>query len=125
MQRQAIKKMMSLVTAEDKSKVLRAFKIAETLAPESDKRNVHLLREKIEKDHPALQVMRRGVKSLNPVCRDRFIQNSIVSDLLRGQAKRNRLAEKTGMMAPLTILVSPSMRSGRGTTGDDASDRSV
>lgn len=109
-QGQAIRRMMSLAAAKDKRSVLRAFKIAEMLAPDADKRNVRLLREKIERDHPAVGVVRRGLEHTNPLCRDTFIRNFIIHDLLRGQAKRNRLMEKTGMQAPLTILVSPSMR---------------
>ena len=54
--------------------------------------------------------MRRAIGRLNPVCRDRFIENVIVNDLLRGQTRRNKLVEKTGMLAPVTILVSPTMR---------------
>ena len=109
-QRRAIKRMMSLATAEDKTKILRAFRIAEMLAPEDDKQTVRYVRERIESDHPALQIMRRGMRQVNPVCRDAFIRDFIVHDVLRGQAKRNRLVSKTGMQAPLTILVSPTMR---------------
>jgi MoaA/NifB/PqqE/SkfB family radical SAM enzyme len=109
-QRRAVKKMVSLVADEDKTKILRAFKFAEMLTPLEDKRKVHLLRDKIADDHPALVLMRRAISRLNPVCRDRFIENVIVNDLLRGQAKRNKLMEKTGMLAPITVLVSPSMR---------------
>ena len=110
MQRRAIRKMLALVADEDKSKILRAFKFAEMIAPDGDKRTVHLLRDKIQDDHPALLLIRRAIGRLSPVCRDRFIENVIVNDLLRGQAKRSKLMEKTGMMAPLTILVSPTMR---------------
>ncbi len=123
-QRRAIQRMMSLAAAEDKSKILRAFKIAEMLAPDSDRRNVRLLREKIECDHPALQIMRRGMRQANPICRDAFIQNFIVHDLLRGQAKRNRLADKKGLQAPHTILVSPSMRCNLACEGCYASEYS-
>ena len=109
-QLRAVKKMLALVADGDKNKILRAFRFAEMIAPDAEKRTVHLLRDKIQEDHPALLLMRRAIGRLNPVCRDRFIENVIVNDLLRGQAKRNKLVEKTGMLAPLTILMSPTMR---------------
>ncbi len=109
-QRRAVEKMLALIADEDKTKILRAFKFAEMITPPADKRSVRLLRDKIQEDHPALLLLRRAVGRLSPLCRDRFIENVIVNDLLRGQAKRNKLLEKTDMLAPITILVSPSMR---------------
>jgi MoaA/NifB/PqqE/SkfB family radical SAM enzyme len=109
-QSRAIKKMLALVAEGDKTKILRAFKFAEMITPPDDKRSVRILRDKIQEDHPALLLMRRAIGRLNPVARDRFIENVIVNDLLRGQARRNKLVEKSGMLAPITILVSPSMR---------------
>jgi MoaA/NifB/PqqE/SkfB family radical SAM enzyme len=123
-QRRAIKKMVSLVADQDKSKILRAFKIAETITPTVDKRSVHLLREKIEQDHPALILMRRAISRLSPLCRERFIENVIVNDLLRGQAKRNKLVEKSNMLAPITVLVSPTMRCNLACEGCYASEYS-
>jgi MoaA/NifB/PqqE/SkfB family radical SAM enzyme len=109
-QRRAINKMLALVAAGDKAKIVRAFKFAEMISPDEDKYRVRILRDKVENDHPALLLMRRAVNRLSPVCRDRFIETVIVNDLLRGNAKRKKLVEKTGMLAPLTILVSPTMR---------------
>jgi MoaA/NifB/PqqE/SkfB family radical SAM enzyme len=110
MQRRAINKMVALVADEDKTKILRAFKFAEMIASDNNKLTVRILRDKIRDDHPALLLMRHAIRHLNPICRERFIETVVVNDLLRGQAKRNKLMEKTGMLAPLTILVSPSMR---------------
>jgi MoaA/NifB/PqqE/SkfB family radical SAM enzyme len=123
-QRVAVKKMLALVVDGDKSKILRAFKFAEMLTPSDDKRTVRILRDKIQSDHPALLLMRRAVGRLNPVCRERFIENVIVNDLLRGQARRNKLVAKTGMLAPITVLVSPSMRCNLACEGCYASEYS-
>jgi MoaA/NifB/PqqE/SkfB family radical SAM enzyme len=123
-QRAAVKRMLRLVAEGDKTKILRAFKIAEMLTPPADKRSVRLLRDKIQEDHPALVLMRRAVSRLNPVCRDRFIENVIVNDLLRGQAKRNKLVEKSNLLAPITVLVSPTMRCNLSCEGCYASEYS-
>ncbi len=109
-QRRAINKMLMLFSGGDKTKILRAVRFAEMLTPDAHKKAVRLVRSKIENDHPALELIRRVGTRVSPACRERLIEAVLVNDLLRGSAKRTRLFEKTGNMAPTTILVSPSMR---------------
>ena len=66
--------------------------------------------EKVKDDHPALNIAKHVTSKLSQRCRDRFIECLIVNTLLRCSAKRNELVEKTGMHAPTTILMSPTMR---------------
>jgi MoaA/NifB/PqqE/SkfB family radical SAM enzyme len=94
------------------------------LSPPDDKYKVRILRDKIEANHPALLLMRRSVDRLSPVCRDRFIENVTINDLLRGQSLRNRLVQKHGMLAPITVLVSPTMRCNLACEGCYASEYS-
>lgn len=109
-QRRAINKMLVLFSGDDKGKILKAIKFAEILTPDAHKKAVRLVRTKIEDDHPALELVRRVGTRVSSVCRDRLIEAVLVNDLLRGAAKRTKLMEQTGNMAPTTILVSPSMR---------------
>jgi MoaA/NifB/PqqE/SkfB family radical SAM enzyme len=71
---------------------------------------VRFVTEKVKDDHPALTIARHVSKRLSPHCRERFIECLIVNNLLRGVAKRRKLVDSTGMRAPTTILMSPTMR---------------
>lgn len=123
-QRRAINKMLVLFSGDDKGRILKAIRFAEMLTPDAHKKAVRLVRTKIENDHPALELVRRVGTRVNPVCRDRLIEAVLVNDLLRGSAKRNRLLERTGNMAPTTVLVSPSMRCNLACEGCYASEYS-
>ncbi len=109
-QRRAVKEMLRLASSDDKRKIVRAFQVAERITPEQHKASVRFVGSRIQDDHPALQMARHVATRLNPRCRDAFIECLIVNTLLRGAAKRRELNERTGMVAPTTILMSPTMR---------------
>ncbi len=109
-QRQAINQMLKLAASDDKAKIVKAFQLAEKITPEQYKGSVRFVTEKVEDDHPALLIARHVTSKLSPRCRDSFIECLIVNTLLRGVAKRRELVDSTGMHAPTTILMSPTMR---------------
>ena len=109
-QRQVINQMLKLAASDDKGKIVKAFQLAERITPDQYKGSVRFVAEKVKNDHPALTIARHVTSKLSPRCRERFIECLIVNTLLRGVAKRKELIETTGMCAPTTILMSPTMR---------------
>ncbi len=109
-QRQVINQMVKLAASDDKAKIVKAFRLAERITPDQYKGSVRFVTEKVKDDHPALTIARHVTSKLSPRCRDSFIECLIVNTLLRGVAKRKELVEATGMHAPTTILMSPTMR---------------
>ena len=110
MQRQVINQMLKLASSDDKTKIVSAFRLAEKITPDHYKGSVRFVAEKVRDDHPALSMARYVTTKLSPRCRDRFIECLIVNTLLRGSGRRTDLMERTGMMAPMTVLMSPTMR---------------
>jgi len=110
MQRRMIGRMLTLAAGGDKAKIIKAFKLAEMITPDAHKGSVRFLCDKVEADHPVLLMSRHVTTKLSPECRDRFIECLVVNTLLRGVAKRKELTETTGMLAPTTLLMSPTMR---------------
>ena len=109
-QRRMVTEMVTLVSSGDKKKILRAFQLAERIAPDSRRGPVRYVRELIEEDHPALLLARHLATDLNDNCRDRVVECLVVNNFLRGLAKRRELTERTGSVAPTTILMSPTTR---------------
>ena len=110
MQRQVINQMLKLASSDDKTKIVRAFRLAEKITPDRYKGSVRFVTEKVQDDHPALSMARHVTTRLSPRCRDRFIECLIVNTLLRGVGRRRDLMEQKGMLAPMTLLMSPTMR---------------
>jgi MoaA/NifB/PqqE/SkfB family radical SAM enzyme len=109
-QRQVINQMLKAASSDDKTKIVRAFRLAEKITPDQYKGSVRFVTDKIKDDHPALTIAKHVSSRLSPRCRDRFIECLIVNTLLRGVAKRRGLIDETGFNAPTTILMSPTMR---------------
>jgi MoaA/NifB/PqqE/SkfB family radical SAM enzyme len=109
-QRKVINQMLKLAASDDKAKIVRAFRLAERITPDQYKGSVRFVTDKVKDDHPALFIAKHVSSRLSPRCRDAFIECLIVNNLLRGVAKRKDLVERTGMRAPTTILMSPTMR---------------
>ena len=109
-QRQVINQMLKLAASDDKRKIVKAFRLAERITPDQYRGSVRFVTEKVKDDHPALTIAKHVSKRLSPHCRERFIECLIVNNLLRGVAKRRKLVDATGMRAPTTILMSPTMR---------------
>lgn len=109
LERRAVNEILKLAGSGDKKKILRAFQLAEMITPEAHKGSVRFVRERIEEDHPALGMAQYISTHLNPNCRDRFVECFIINSILRGAAKRRDLETRTGMVAPTTVLISPTM----------------
>jgi MoaA/NifB/PqqE/SkfB family radical SAM enzyme len=63
------------------------------------------------KEHPALKIAQRILKELNPRCRRAFINNFLVNAVLEGNKKRYKVVNgKREVLAPFTVLISPTMR---------------
>ena len=109
-QRRLIKEMFRLAASDNKKNILRAFAVAEKIAPDNHKYEVRFVKEKVEQDHPALKISRHVLRDLSPTCRDGFINGFVVNALLRGSQKRQDFARRTGHVTPFTVIVSPTMR---------------
>ena len=109
-QRKVINQMLKLAASDDKTKIVKAFRLAEKITPDHYKGAVRFVTDEVKDDHPALFIAKHVSSRLSPRCRDAFIQCLIVNNLLRGIAKRKDLVARTGMCAPTTILMSPTMR---------------
>jgi len=108
-QRGLVKEMLKLAASNNKKNIVRAFELAEKITPDNHKGEVRFVREKVEADHPALNIARH-VLDLNPACRDGFINSFVFNALLRGSQKRQDFTRREGIPTPFTILVSPTMR---------------
>ena len=124
-QRQVINQMLKLAASDDKTKIVKAFNLAEKITPDHYKGSVRFVAEKVEDDHPALLIAKHVTSKLSPRCRDAFIECLIVNTLLRGVDKRKKLIENTGNCAPTTILMSPTMRCNLACEGCYASEYDI
>ena len=79
--------------SDDKTKIVRAFQLAEKITPDQYKGSVRFVTEKVKDDHPALAIAKHVTSRLSPRCRDRFIECLIVNTLLRGVDKRKKLVD--------------------------------
>ena len=123
-QRQVINQMLKAASSDDKTKIVRAFRLAEKITPDQYKGSVRFVTDKVKDGHPALTIAKHVSSRLSPRCRDRFIECLIVNTLLRGVAKRRGLIDETGFNAPTTILMSPTMRCNLACDGCYAADYS-
>ena len=96
-QRQVINQMLKLAASDDKTKIVKAFQLAEKITPDQYKGSVRFVTDKVKDDHPALIIAKHVTSKLSPRCRDRFHRMSYREHLLRGVAKRKELIETTGM----------------------------
>jgi len=124
-QRRLIKEMFRLAASDNKKNILRAFAVAEKIAPDNHKSEVRFVREKVERDHPALKIARHVLRDLSPACRDGFINGFIVNALLRGSQKRQDFSREHDMRTPFTVIVSPTMRCNLRCEGCYASEYSL
>ena len=86
-QRRLITEILKLATSDNKKNIVRAFELAERITPDNHKYEMRFVREKVETDHPALNIARHVI-NLTPKCRDGFINAFVFNCLLRGSQKR-------------------------------------
>ena len=109
-QRRAIDQVLKLATSDNKKSILAAAAIAEKMTPEHRKRELNWVVDQIRNETPVLQIVRHVVRDLSPACREKVIQNLILTALLQTSSKREAFTERTGAHTPLVILISPTMR---------------
>ena len=65
-----INQMLKLAASDDKTKIVKAFNLAEKITPDHYKGAVRFVADKIEDDHPALHIAKHVTSKLSPRCRD-------------------------------------------------------
>lgn len=109
-QRETIDHLLRLATSEKKSSILVAAKIVERMTPAHRKTEVGWVIDQIRRETPALQLIRRIVRGLNPAARRAAIECLVLNSMLRSSATRTAFTERTGVHTPLVLLISPTMR---------------
>jgi MoaA/NifB/PqqE/SkfB family radical SAM enzyme len=109
-QRRAIDQVLKLATSDNKKSILAAAAIAEKMTPAHRKRELNWVVDQIREETPVLQIVRHVVRDLSPACREKAIQNLILTALLQTSPTREAFTERTGAHTPLIILISPTMR---------------
>jgi MoaA/NifB/PqqE/SkfB family radical SAM enzyme len=108
-QKRLIAQAIRLAASDNKKNILRAVDIATRVTPDNHKPEMRFVREKMQADHPALNIARH-VCGLTPSCRDGFINSFVFNALLRGSQRRQDFEADEGIPTPFTILISPTMR---------------
>lgn len=55
-------------------------------------------------------VLKKAMKKVNPLARQRIVENLIINECVRGQALRRTITSKVGVEIPVLLVVSPTMR---------------
>ncbi len=89
--------------------IIRVASLAEYLADDFNKPKVRFVKSLYEIQHPALQLTRRIMNEIDANCREKFIDNFILNELLENSQKREEAVNK-GLPPLFSLLISPSMR---------------
>jgi MoaA/NifB/PqqE/SkfB family radical SAM enzyme len=111
-QAQTIKSLLNIFFTGSFSKenLIKMTYLAEKITAPEVKFIAAELRKLFEKDHPCIQLAYKVYHRLSKQVRNRFIENFIVNALLRGETIRRSYLEKEGFMAPLLLVISPTMQ---------------
>ena len=109
-QRKTIDHLLRLATSERKPRILLGARILETMTPAHRKTEVDWVIDQIRRETPALQLIRRTARGLNPNARRAAIECLVLNSMLRSSATRTAFTERTGVHTPLVLLISPTMR---------------
>ncbi|MBD3240018.1 MAG: radical SAM protein [Chitinivibrionales bacterium] len=55
-------------------------------------------------------VLKKAMKTANPLARQRLVENLILNECVKGQAMRRHVTEQVGVEIPVLLVVSPTMR---------------
>lgn len=110
LQRKSIDQLLRLATSEKKTNILLAAHLFEKMTPAHRKTEVNWVIDQIRRETPALQLVRRIVRDLNPNVRRAAIESLVLNGMLRSSATRTAFTERTGVHTPLVLLISPTMR---------------
>ena len=94
--------------ASDK-KIIQMLNFVKAAAPEDDKPKFELVINAFKKKHPSLLLAKRAIKNTNKNCRKKAIINLIGGFALNAK-KSEKIEKKEGFRAPVTVLISPTMR---------------
>lgn len=102
--------MLKLATSDDQNGILLAARLARKITPAHRKREIDWVIDQLREETPVLQIARHVTRELNPVARRALIKSLVVNGLLQASSKRAAFTERTGVHAPLALLISPTMR---------------
>ncbi len=71
---------------------------------------VENFRREVLGEGSSYQFTQRISREVSPTCREKFVENLIVNEVIRGTAQRKEFAEREGFTPPTFILISPTMR---------------
>jgi len=123
-----INALLPLVSRASDQDIERILWILERMAPEGagGKDLVHTAQQQWKEDRPSAQLVRRLLRELNPHCRERFVADFILNNAWGpAAARREALIREEELRAPVTFLISPSMRCNLRCVGCYAGDYSV
>lgn len=68
------------------------------------------LRRYFKENHPALELIRRLIRNLNPKSKKMLIKNFLVDAVFKESSRSREYADREGFMPPWFIVLSPTMR---------------
>ncbi len=110
---QAAKRIVAFVPYFSKENLIRLTYLAEKVLTKYDPVVISAIREVrryFKEDHPSVELARRIVKNLNPLCRDKLVENLFINAMFKGVDKCKEFASKYGFEPPWFMVISPTMR---------------
>jgi len=108
--RRMVKEAVSLFAKGDDRALEKAFSIGKNVALTGYHKGLmgHLAKV-VEEEHPALNLIKKLAKQINPNCRDKFVVNFFVGGL-KCSEMRNKISKDEGIKVPFFLVISPTMR---------------
>ncbi|MCX6357564.1 MAG: radical SAM protein [Candidatus Aureabacteria bacterium] len=111
-QRRGLREIMTRLPSSSPENLVRMTHLAEILTRNHDDKEIlRQMREAFRQNHPSLQLARNAIARLSPNCRDRLVNNLMISALVIGNSMReNEIYQREGFTPPLLMVISPTMR---------------
>jgi len=113
----------SATNVSDKT-LINITKVLEKFGNETSKAAVKSVREMIEQNTVGYQFIRRMIKNIAPIYKEKIIENLVVQGLILNLKKKDKERKKGGAV-PTTVLISPTMRCNLRCTGCYAGNYSM
>ncbi len=122
--RRMVREAVSLFAKGDDKALEKAFSIGKNIALTGyHKGLMDHLANVVREGHPAVNLIKKLAKRINPNCRDRFVVNFFIGGL-KCSEMRARIYENEGIRIPFFLVISPTMRCNLRCTGCYAGDYS-
>jgi MoaA/NifB/PqqE/SkfB family radical SAM enzyme len=119
-----IREAVSLFAKGEDKALRKAFSIGRNVAVTGyHKGLMNHLAQVVDEGHPALDLIKKLAKQINPNCRDKFVVNFFVG-ALKCSETRKRILKEEGVKVPFFLVISPTMRCNLRCTGCYAGDYS-